>query len=110
MIHHSDRGIQYCCPEYADYATDRGMILSTTDKYDPYQNAVAERINGILKYEFGLARIIPDLSVAKKMIAEAVYLYNNKRRHRSLGMRTPTQAHTINNHAYKFYGLLKQRA
>jgi transposase InsO family protein len=110
VIHHSDRGIQYCCPDYADYAESKGMILSTTEKYDPYQNAVAERINGILKYEFGLIRTIPDLQTAKKMIAEAVDLYNNKRRHKSLCMRTPEQAHLFNNHQYKFYGQHKQIA
>lgn len=66
IIHHSDRGIQYCCPDYAEFATKRAMVLSTTEKYDPYENAVAERVNGILKYEFGLIRTIPNLETAKK--------------------------------------------
>ena len=110
VIHHSDRGIQHCCPEYADYARSKGMVLRTTEKYEPYQNAVAERINGILKYEFGLIKTIPDLAIAKKIIAQAVKLYNNKRRHRSLGMNTPAQAHKMNNHVYKFYGQRKQTA
>ena len=110
IIHHSDRGIQYCCPEYADYAQRKGMILSTTEKYDPYQNAVAERINGILKYEFGLIKTIPDLATAKSMIAQAVDIYNNKRRHRSLGMHTPAQAHENNNHQYVFYGKRKKNS
>jgi transposase InsO family protein len=86
------------------------MVLSTTEKYDPYQNAVAERINGILKYEFGLVKTIPNLRTAKQMIAEAVHLYNNKRRHRSLGMITPSEAHNLNNHPYQFYGQRKQTA
>mgnify|MGYP001771062132 CR=1 FL=1 len=110
VIHHSDRGIQYCCPDYANYAQQKGMVLSTTEKYDPYQNAVAERINGILKYEFVLVKTIPNLRTAKQMIAEAVDLYNNKRRHRSLGMITPNQAHYDNNHLYKFYDQRKQTA
>ena len=110
IIHHTDRGIQYCCPEYADYAESKGMVLSTTEKYDPYQNAVAERINGILKYEFGMVKTIPELTTAKRMIAQAVYLYNRKRRHRSLGMKTPDQAHEMNNHQYRFYGKRKQTA
>ena len=110
IIHHSDRGIQYCCPEYANYAEKKGMVLSTTEKYDPYENAVAERINGVLKYEFGLIRTIPDLRTAKQMIDQAVELYNNKRRHRSLGMITPNQAHELNNHTYKFYGQRSQTA
>jgi transposase InsO family protein len=45
-IHHSDRGIQYYFPEYTKFATNNGMILSTTERYDPHENAVAERING----------------------------------------------------------------
>ena len=110
IIHHSDRGIQYCCPDYADYAGHKGMLLSTTEKYDPYQNAVAERINGILKYEFGMVKTIADVELAKKIIAQAVEIYNKKRRHRSLGMSTPDQAHKNNNHVYKFYGQRKQKA
>ncbi|MBC7862541.1 MAG: IS3 family transposase [Bacteroidia bacterium] len=110
IIHHSDRGIQYCCPDYANYATKKGMILSTTEKYDPYQNAVAERINGILKYEFGLVKTIPDLMIANKIIAQAVELYNHNRRHRSLGMNTPDKAHELNDHLYKFYGQRKKTA
>ncbi len=103
VIHHSDRGIQYCCPDYSGFAEGRGMILSTTEKYDPYENAVAERINGILKYEFGLVKIIPTIKVACKMVAEAVHIYNNQRRHCSLEMNTPAFAHTHQKHDYKSY-------
>jgi hypothetical protein len=53
-----------------------GMLLSTTQKYDPYENAVAERINGILKYEFGLIKTLPNLVTAQKMLREAVNIYN----------------------------------
>ncbi|RZK11036.1 MAG: transposase, partial [Flavobacterium sp.] len=56
IIHHSDRGIQYCAPEFTQYAEKNGLALSTTQQYDPYENAVAERVNGILKYEFGLRK------------------------------------------------------
>ena len=103
IIHHSDRGIQYCCPDYSEFAKSKGMILSTTEKYDPYENAVAERINGILKYEFGLIKTIPSLEVANKMLKEAVEIYNNERRHCSLEMMTPTFAHTHQQHNYKSY-------
>jgi transposase InsO family protein len=103
IIHHSDRGIQYCCPDYSEFATGKGMILSTTEKYDPYENAVAERINGILKYEFGLIKTIPSLEVANKMLKEAVEIYNNERRHCSLQMQTPNFAHTNQTHQYKSY-------
>jgi transposase InsO family protein len=103
IIHHSDRGIQYCCPDYSEFAQSQGMILSTTEKYDPYENAVAERINGILKYEFGLIKIIPTKEVAQKMVAQAVTIYNNERRHCSLQMKTPAFAHRYQKHDYKFY-------
>lgn len=103
IIHHSDRGIQYCCPDYSEFATARGMILSTTEKYDPYENAVAERINGILKYEFGLIKTIPSLEIANKMLKESVEIYNNERRHCSLEMNTPDFAHINQTHPYKFY-------
>ena len=102
-IHHSDRGIQYCFPEYTQFATSNDMVLSTTEKYDPYENAVAERINQTLKYEFGLIRTIPSLEIANKMLQQAVHIYNNQRRHRSIEMQTPAFAHTYQKHIYKSY-------
>lgn len=107
IIHHSDRGIQYCCPEFTEFALQNGMLLSTTQKYDPYENAVAERINGILKYEFGLIKTLPNLVTAQKMLKQAVNLYNHRRRHSSLEMKTPQFAHKNQLHKYKFYGLNK---
>lgn len=103
IIHHSDRGIQYCCPEYTEYATSKDMILSTTEKSDPYENAVVERINGIMKYEFGLIKTIPSLDIAQKMLKHAVEVYNNERRHCSLQMQTPNFAHEHQTHQYKSY-------
>lgn len=105
IIHHSDRGIQYCAPEFTQYAQKNGLALSTTQQYDPYENAVAERVNGILKYEFGLRKTLPNLVIAQKMLNEAVKLYNEKRRHYSLDMKTPEFAHKNNEHKYKFYSL-----
>jgi transposase InsO family protein len=102
-IHHSDRGIQYCFPEYTEYATNNAMILSTTEKYDPYENAVAERINQTLKYEFGMIRTIPSIDIANQMLKQAVEVYNQERRHRSLGMQTPIFAHTHQQHTYRSY-------
>lgn len=66
IIHHSDRGIQYCCPDFSEFAQNKGFMLSTTQQYDPYENAVAERINGILKYEFGLKTLLKTLKSLKK--------------------------------------------
>jgi putative transposase len=103
VIHHSDRGMQYCCPDYSEFAERNGFVLSTTEKYDPYENAVAERMNGILKYEFGLKRTLPNLFVATKMVKEAVELYNSRRLHKSLNMQTPDKAHKLQNHQYATY-------
>ena len=103
VIHHSDRGLQYCCPDYSEFAEQSGFVLSTTEKHDPYENAVAERMNGILKQEFGLKRTIPSLAIATKMVAEAVRLYNGRRLHRSLQMQTPNQAHKLQKHQYATY-------
>jgi transposase InsO family protein len=103
VIYHSDRGMQYCCPDFSEYAHQNGMILSTTQNSDPYENAVAERINGILKYEFGLIRTIPNLAVATKMVKQAVDTYNNQRLHYSLKLNTPAYAHVNQTHDYKSY-------
>jgi transposase InsO family protein len=104
IIHHSDRGIQYCCPDYSEFAQNKGFILSTTQQYDPYENAVAERINGILKYEFGLKNKIKNIKIAAKMIAEAVEIYNNERLHWSLDLKTPQNVHNqYNKQTYKSY-------
>lgn len=102
-IHHSDRGIQYCFPEYTEFATSNGMLLSTTEKYDPYENAVAERINQTLKYEFGMIKTIPSLEIANKILRQAVEIYNDQRRHRSIEMQTPSYAHTHQTHTYRSY-------
>lgn len=93
IIHHSDRGIQYCCPDFSKYAEENGFLLSTTQQYDPYENAVAERVNGILKYEFGLKDSIVNEEVARKMIAQSVRIYNEKRLHWSLQFKTPQTVH-----------------
>lgn len=103
IIHHSDRGIQYCCDKYTDFAKKNGFIMSTTEKYDPYENAVAERINGILKYEFGMKNNIHTLEIAKKMIDQSVKIYNSKRRHWSLQLKTPNFAHINQQHDYVSY-------
>lgn len=102
-IHHSDRGIQYCCPDFSDFATSKKMILSTTQNSSPYENAVAERVNGILKQEFGLGKTIPNLKTAQKMVKQAIEIYNKKRRHYSLELKTPEFAHINQIHKYKSY-------
>ena len=104
IIHHSDRGIQYCCPDFSEFAQNKGFILSTTQQYDPYENAVAERINGILKYEFGLKNTIKNIQIATKMVAQAVKIYNNERLHWSLDLKTPQKVHQqYDKQPYKSY-------
>lgn len=105
-FHHSDRGKQYCCPDFCEFIKGKGILLSTTEQYDPYENAVAERVNGILKYEFGLRKTLPSLEVAQKMIQQAVDIYNNKRLHWSLGLKTPQEIHNqYNSIDYKSYAI-----
>ena len=102
-IHHSDRGIQYCCPDFSEFAKSKQITLSTTQNSSPYENAVAERVNGILKQEFGLGKTIPNLKTAQKMVKLAVEIYNNQRRHYSLNLKTPQFAHLNQTHKYKSY-------
>ena len=92
LVHHSDRGIQYCSNDYQDIHRRHGIACSMTDGYDCYQNALAERVNGILKMEFLLHRP-PDLSQAARMVRQAVQIYNQERPHLSLELKTPDEVH-----------------
>lgn len=92
LVHHSDRGIQYCGLEYQAIHARHGITCSMTDGYDCYQNALAERVNGILKMEY-LLQTPTDLSQAKRMVRRAVHLYNQARPHLSLEYRTPEATH-----------------
>ncbi len=83
LIHHSDRGIQYCSDAYQKLLKWYHIIPSTTESYDPYANAVAERVNEILKQEFLLEELKLPLSDMKKVIKDTVYKYNNLRPHYS---------------------------
>lgn len=92
LVHHSDRGIQYCSNEYQTIHARHGITCSMTDGYDCYQNALAERVNGILKMEF-LLKTPADLKQAKQMVRESVRLYNEQRPHLSLEYETPEATH-----------------
>lgn len=92
-VHHSDRGIQYCSKEYTELAISNGLRLSMTQNGDPYENALAERMNRTLKDEFGLGVTLPNKRLAIPLTEQAVDLYNNRRPHLSLGMKTPQQVH-----------------
>ena len=93
LIHHSDRGIQYCSDAYQKLLGQYHIIPSMTESYDPYANAVAERVNGILKQEFLLEELNLQLSDMKQVIKDAVYKYNNIRPHYSCGYKTPEYMH-----------------
>lgn len=92
LIHHSDRGLQYASEIYQNKLKIACIRPSMTDGYDCYQNALAERINGILKQEF-LYRICNNVKDLEKLIKESIEIYNNKRPHLSLNMKTPTFVH-----------------
>ena len=91
VIHHSDRGCQYCCHEYLAMLKSHGMQSSMTDADHCYQNAIAERINGILKDEFNLDAEFINVNHVQTAVAKAVEVYNTKRPHWSLGLRTPQE-------------------
>jgi putative transposase len=91
IIHHSDRGIQYCCKEYIKILKGRNMEISMAAKGDCYENAVAERVNGILKGEYDLGMRFLSKKLAAKSTKEAVSLYNNLRLHSSINFKTPQQ-------------------
>jgi transposase InsO family protein len=92
-MHHSDRGVQYSCTAYSTVLAEQGIIQSMSAAGCPYHNAVAERINGILKNEFYLDRIFGSLIQAERAVVEAIKIYNNLRPHLSLMMRTPDVAY-----------------
>jgi transposase InsO family protein len=93
LIHHSDRGIQYCSSEYVRKLQDNEIEISMTENGDPYENAIAERINGILKYEFLLIDGFKNHLEATDVINQSVQIYNEQRPHLSCDMLTPNQAH-----------------
>ncbi|WCC45936.1 DDE-type integrase/transposase/recombinase [Tenacibaculum finnmarkense] len=110
LIHHSDRGLQYCNPTYTLFAEKKGLIMSMTEKYDPYENAIAERINRTLKYEYGLKLTIKNTILAKKITKSAINIYNNLRPHLSLDLNTPKKVHINQNIEYKSYRRNKKNA
>lgn len=88
-ILHSDRGFQYCNPNFVKKINSKGVISSMGKSGNPYDNAIAERVNGILKYEFALRFEFKNFDIANQEILKAINLYNNKRPHWSLNLSTP---------------------
>ena len=92
-IHHSDRGCQYASHEYVGLLRKAGCRISMTEENHCYENGAAERLNGILKQEYGLDATFADIGEARSRVVRVVGLYNNERPHSNLGMRTPGEAH-----------------
>lgn len=93
LIHHSDRGTQYCSQEYTTELRSHGIRISMSEPRSPHQNAVAERVNGILKSEFYLDSTFSSIQQARRAIEQTIYIYNNLRLHTSLGLTTPSLKH-----------------
>lgn len=93
LIHHSDRGIQYCCEAYVSILQQNGIAISMTESGSPYDNAVAERVNGILKTELRLDGIFGSYAAAVQVVHHAIDAYNRLRPHYSISKLTPDKAH-----------------
>lgn len=93
LIHHTDRGVQYCSGDYVQISNDNNIAISMTENGDPYENALAERMNRTLKEEFGLGRQLATRQQAFRLASEAVELYNKRRPHLALKMDTPENVH-----------------
>lgn len=96
LLHHSDRGLQYCSKLYIDELRKNNCHISMTQDGSPYDNAVAERINGILKDEFYCDEKFDSFEQVKKHVEQSIMIYNNKRPHLSCSMLTPKEMHEQN--------------
>jgi transposase InsO family protein len=94
-VHHSDRGCQYASHRYVGKLKEAGLHISMTEELHCYENALAERVNGILKQEYYIGSCFRNKDQAKEAVKEAVYLYNTRRPHMSLDYETPEKMHRI---------------
>ncbi len=92
-IHHSDQGSQYCCHEYVQRLAERGLPVSMTESNHCAENALAERMNGILKQEYGLGTEFNSKALAQVAVRQSIELYNTRRPHSALANRFPAQVH-----------------
>lgn len=93
-LHHSDRGCQYCCHAYVDRLKERGLEISMTEVMHCYENAMAERVNGILKQEYEMDREFSTKAQAREAFRQAVWIYNHRRPHTMLNFRFPAEVHS----------------
>jgi putative transposase len=110
LIHHSDRGIQYCADLYQQVLLKNNIQCSMTQDSDPYENAVAERINGILKQEFMIDTVGEDLRLIRKVVRESIEVYNQQRPHYSNHFLTPDQMHQQNQVEMRTYKAKSSRS
>lgn len=96
LMHHSDRGTQYCSNEYVKLLDDNNIGISMTENGDPLENAIAERVNGIIKEEYLNDYQVEDIQEAKELLDVVIKLYNEERPHMSIGNLTPNQVHQNN--------------
>jgi transposase InsO family protein len=96
LIHHSDRGVQYCSHDYVKLLNNNHIQISMTENGDPLENAIAERLNGILKDEYLYGSSVKSLEDARLVLAKSVRLYNDDRPHMSIGNLYPSQVHQLN--------------
>ncbi|MEM6805596.1 MAG: IS3 family transposase [Bacteroidota bacterium] len=113
LIHHSDRGIQYCCHAYVEILEENQAQISMTQNGDPYENAIAERVNGMLKNEIFHTQGFPNFEMAMAEVERAIKAYNTLMPHRSCDMLTPQEAHQQSGELkkrWKNYAKLKREA
>jgi len=103
LIHYSDRGVQYCSKDYVKILKKKKIEISMTEENHCYENAMAERVNGILKNEYLLDRTFKDFVHAEKSCNEAITLYNTRRPHLSLKYKTPEQVHHAGKQCAKYW-------
>ena len=103
LIHHSDRGMQYCSSDYVKILQDHDIQISMTENGDPLENAIAERINGIIKDEYLDCYQVKNIMEAKELLKQVVQLYNEERPHMSIGNMKPSQVHQTNQKTIKLW-------
>lgn len=96
LIHHSDRGLQYCSHAYVKLLHDNNIKISMTESGDPLENAIAERVNGIIKHEYLMHYTVESIEEAKSILIKNIKLYNEGRPHNSIGNNYPELVHKFN--------------
>ena len=109
LIHHSDRGVQYCCRDYIDLLTQAKVAISMTQNGDPYENALAERVNRTIKEDMLQNRGFINFETAQEAVSRAIEHYNTLRPHGSCNYNTPDQAHQMEGELAKRWRQAKPR-